>query len=220
MSFQLPSRVPAFSSSQREVEDGYWRARSNAGGANGGFDFADKIGQFISPNRELPMYKDKPYNAGKRGGAGSSGVGGRAGRKRRQVVLLGVLVVFGVTVWWLWVGGRADSLILRGKGLKSMHGGELWKWVQGFEKDENGKKGKTVNWAERRERVKDAFMVSWDGYEKYAWGKSVRCPSCERRMLIVFNFEVTTNTTQSQCPGGIWSKVEWDGLSSTHLIHS
>lgn len=34
--------------------------------------------------------------------------------------------------------------------------------------------GATVDWDERRERVKDAFILSWDGYEQYAWGTSSR----------------------------------------------
>jgi len=28
-----------------------------------------------------------------------------------------------------------------------------------------------IDWERRRDKVRDAFIVSWDGYEKYAWGK-------------------------------------------------
>ncbi|WEW60306.1 mannosyl-oligosaccharide alpha-1,2-mannosidase [Emydomyces testavorans] len=172
MSFQTPSRVPAFSSSQRQVEDGYWRAVTSSRNAphnapaDGGFDFTEKIGQLISPNRELPMYKDKPYYTGKRGVGGLFNFAGRARGRKRKVVGLGVLVLFGVTIWWLWWGGKGEKMLLRGKGMPSMRGGELWKWMQRFEKDEAAKKGKVVDWAERRERVKDAFLVSWDGYQR------------------------------------------------------
>ncbi|EAS31846.3 mannosyl-oligosaccharide 1,2-alpha-mannosidase [Coccidioides immitis RS] len=178
MSFQLPSRVPSFKSPQREIEDDYWRAatsaRKTSHNAGGGFEIADRIGQFMNPNRELPMYKDKPYSAARRGPGGLPGHA--RSRRRKQVVWLGVLVAFAVTVWWLWSGGRAEKIISRGKEMKGMHGGELWKWVQGFEKGEARRKGKTVDWAERRERVKDAFMVSWDGYERYAWGRDEYYP--------------------------------------------
>lgn len=54
-----------------------------------------------------------------------------------------------------------------------MKGGDMWKWMQEFEKGVvSGKeKGKTIDWEERKQRVKDAFLVSWEGYEQDAWGK-------------------------------------------------
>jgi hypothetical protein len=56
-----------------------------------------------------------------------------------------------------------------------MHGGEMWSWVKSFDKTGKGQAaGKdAVNWDERRERVKDAFLVSWEGYEKDAWGEEL-----------------------------------------------
>lgn len=31
-------------------------------------------------------------------------------------------------------------------------------------------RSKNVDWNERREEVKQAFVTSWDAYSKYAWG--------------------------------------------------
>lgn len=33
-----------------------------------------------------------------------------------------------------------------------------------------GKSGSSINWDSRRDAVRDAFVLSWDGYQKYAWG--------------------------------------------------
>ncbi|EEP83003.1 mannosyl-oligosaccharide 1,2-alpha-mannosidase [Uncinocarpus reesii 1704] len=117
-----------------------------------------------SPPAALPTYKDKPYFAG----PGTIAEHVRRRRRRKQAVSLGLLALFGVAVWWLWFGGKADRIISRGKGMR-MRGNDLLKLMQGFEKEE-AKTGQAVDWAERRERVKDAFRISWDGYEKYAWG--------------------------------------------------
>ena len=38
----------------------------------------------------------------------------------------------------------------------------------------------SVDWDDRREKVKEALMLSWDGYEQYAWGTL----SCLRAMQI------------------------------------
>lgn len=57
----------------------------------------------------------------------------------------------------------------------SAKGEELWRWMQslGEEDDAGGGWGsaKKVDWGARRERVRDAFIVSWDGYERDAWGE-------------------------------------------------
>ena len=41
-----------------------------------------------------------------------------------------------------------------------------WSWLHGTGTD-------TVDWDLRRESVKEAFKLSWDGYERYAWGTSL-----------------------------------------------
>lgn len=67
-------------------------------------------------------------------------------------------------VFWGGWGGPADI------GPSGNVGEELWKWVQTLD-EEDTSSSKYVDWAERRERVKDAFVISWDSYETYGWGR-------------------------------------------------
>ena len=56
-------------------------------------------------------------------------------------------------------------------GLQSNDKGvELWKWAQTLEDGKTS--GDSSDWTARREKVRDAFIVSWEGYEKNAWGRS------------------------------------------------
>jgi hypothetical protein len=100
-------------------------------------------------DKELPMYKDKPYNYPQ---------SRRRGRKRG---LFGViaLVLFG----WLFYSGRLgwsrdnpDARESAGRG--------LWGTFS------SGSKKGEINWTARREQVRKAMEISWGGYEKYAWG--------------------------------------------------
>lgn len=64
-------------------------------------------------------------------------------------------------------------------GLQSNDRGvELWKWAQTLEDE---KSSESSDWAERREKVRDAFIVSWEGYEQNAWGRS--CNRCGWTLL-------------------------------------
>jgi mannosyl-oligosaccharide alpha-1,2-mannosidase len=38
--------------------------------------------------------------------------------------------------------------------------------------DDSSVSEKHVDWNARREKVREAFQVSWEGYEKEAWGKA------------------------------------------------
>lgn len=101
--------------------------------------------------RELPMYKDKPYNY--------SGSRKHVPYYRRRRVISGaILVVFGLTYWSGIFGSSTVRPITQRTSKAS------WNWLGGS--------GKAVDWDYRREKVKEAFTVSWDGYEKYAWGRS------------------------------------------------
>ncbi|OJD27023.1 hypothetical protein ACJ73_01585 [Blastomyces percursus] len=161
MSFKLPRNVPTFSSSQRQYEDGYWRARSNINDQD--FSFSS----FVNPgfNSDLPMYKDKPYFAPR-----------RARRRRRLTLLVMVGLVF-LAIVWLLVYKTAPREMMRMKSGKQ--GGSLWKWMKDMERG----KGKEleadtgpVDWEERRQKVKDAFIVSWDDYARHAWGRDIYRP--------------------------------------------
>ena len=169
MSFQLPNKVPAFDSSQRPLEDGYWSAATSSAHGNGP-SFTSKFMPFGDSDRDLPMYKDKPYFAPKRTGPAAER------RRRRKAIWLVVGLSFLGLVWWLWSGPNSPNDLIRGAGLDMKKGGEMWKWLQGMEKGEPEKTSGKVDWEERREKVKDAFIVSWDSYEKHGWGKrATRC---------------------------------------------
>ncbi len=101
--------------------------------------------------RELPMYKDKPYNY--------SGSRRHVPYYRRRRVISGViLVVIGLAYSFGLFSSPAANPRAQSPSRTS------WSWLGGSEK--------VVDWDYRREKVKEAFMVSWDGYEKYAWGMS------------------------------------------------
>lgn len=129
-------------------------------------------GMFRDGKKEsLPMYKDKPSNF--------YGPGGRNARQwlRRKRTLGGVLGVFAVLSWWFgilsplsWFSSGSGDLPAPvqsslGSG-RQQRGWGLW----------GGKE--PVDWDERAQRVKEAFQISWAGYEKYGWGtyRQIVCP--------------------------------------------
>ncbi|KAL2255561.1 hypothetical protein VTK26DRAFT_3123 [Humicola hyalothermophila] len=147
----------------------------------------------------LPMYKDKPsyyYPPGGRG-YGMMTMPGRGPRRwrRKRTGLLLVLVVLGL-LWWtgwfggedgedeggLMVGGQGNSRLsfsewlsqdVAGTGLGAAEGDGGGGGSEGGKKGKKGgKKGKGggVDWLERRQRVVEAMELSWDAYERYAWG--------------------------------------------------
>ena len=117
---------------------------------------SEKLGSMLSPakeNEELPMYKDKPYNYSP------------SQRKplfyQRWRLPLTLLAVIGALLY------------LSGAHSKIPESTMIYK--KGGDKSESsfgvfGKKKAAANWNERRERVRDAFKVSWAAYEKSAWG--------------------------------------------------
>ncbi len=150
MSFAIPKNVPSFSNPQRGLEDGYWASSGISRVPNGhtGNGIAGKLDAFFD-KRQLPMYKDKPYKYA------ASGRSRRWFQRRRVLasVLLGVLGL----AWWFGAFSSAVTVPDAGS-LKTS-----WKWG-------TKPQGSKVDWDSRRERVKDAFISSWDGYEKHAWG--------------------------------------------------
>lgn len=115
------------------------------------------VTSYFGNDRALPMYKDKPYFAPR-----------RTGPRRRWKLLLNVLGVCTLIYLWYYKGALLSwnttaPYEAQNKGL------ELWKWVQSLD-DTSASKG-SVDWDERREKVRDAFVVSWEDYEKNGWGK-------------------------------------------------
>lgn len=164
MSFAIPKNVPSFSNPQRQLEDHVWgasahsRQRSTAASLVGGVQ--DFLGS-SNHNRAagLPMYKDKPYGYVPGGGGGAAGWGRRPVYRRKRSCGLLVVVLVGL-VWWTGVFGAGAR---RGEVV-----GRLGKW--GWLGQEDGV-GSKVDWEGRRERVVEAMELSWDAYERYAWGE-------------------------------------------------
>jgi endoplasmic reticulum Man9GlcNAc2 1,2-alpha-mannosidase len=160
MSFSVPNNVPSFSNPNRESENRPWgasgvTARSAASHSNGGVmsGVQDRVGGFFEKGRgDLPMYKDKPY---------SYAASRRIRSTWRQKRTWGVLGVFGFLVLYFmgFFGGHSAAP----EKSKAASG---WSWLGKSEK------ASSVDWLDRRERVKEAFTLSWDAYERYAWGMS------------------------------------------------
>jgi mannosyl-oligosaccharide alpha-1,2-mannosidase len=165
MAFVVPKNVPSFTNPQRQLEDSRWGSsrsvnggRSAVGGPSAGPGPAQRMGGLFE-RRELPMYKDKPYNYG------------AASRRRRQwwrlkrSWLAGALV-FVTLLYWLGLGSLFAEPGRRPTALSSTRrrpSGFLgWLGLRPA--------APAVDWDERREAVKDAFLASWEAYERHAWG--------------------------------------------------
>ncbi|EMC91481.1 glycoside hydrolase family 47 protein [Baudoinia panamericana UAMH 10762] len=99
------------------------------------------------------MYKDKPfqYPAGRRKGPWFL---------QRRVVAL-VLVMLAGLSWWFGLLSPLSFATHKPKSSGSSKGKGSWNWLG---------ETSTVDWDARAEKVKEAFKVSFEGYEKHAWG--------------------------------------------------
>jgi endoplasmic reticulum Man9GlcNAc2 1,2-alpha-mannosidase len=106
--------------------------------------------RFGSKSQSLPMYKDKPY-------AYPPSERSRAIWRRKRVIGF----VFLILSLLFWFGAFSSD-----------HGTEpkrpSWSWLKAPENE------KKMDWSRRRERVVEAFELSWDAYHRYAWGKTTR----------------------------------------------
>ncbi|KAN0086672.1 Glycoside hydrolase [Elaphomyces granulatus] len=183
MSFQLPQNVPSFSSTQRPLEDSYWRAsatKNQGNGALNGYGLSqsgnnvglNKLNRFFDGGLDLPMYKDKPYFAPRRTGPG----------RRWKKVVYGILGLVLIGFLW-WRFGSSRSSLGLGESAPNLKSEDLWTWLQNSQKEEppgGATMTTAIDWERRRDKVRDAFIVSWDGYEKYAWGFDVYNPISKR----------------------------------------
>ncbi|KAI9923652.1 Endoplasmic reticulum mannosyl-oligosaccharide 1,2-alpha-mannosidase [Aspergillus wentii] len=106
------------------------------------------------------MYKDKPYFAPRRTGP----------RSRRRKLLYWGAALFTFICLWYYASGSSSWDGLKVKVSDHAKGAELWNWVQSLDDSASKGKQKSVDWEARREKVRDAFIVSWDSYEKHGWG--------------------------------------------------
>ncbi|KKY34524.1 putative endoplasmic reticulum mannosyl-oligosaccharidealpha-mannosidase [Diaporthe ampelina] len=161
MSFAVPKNVPSFNNPQRALEDRVWgstgvtaRTAGQRSGAVGGIvgEGLGKVENFLNPNRNsLPLYKDKPY--------GYPASHRKRPFYRRKTCM--AIALFLVVLVAYWFGIFGEEPYDRLPSLKTTD------WLRADEKAEA--KGK-VDWLERRQRVAEAFELSWDAYERYGWG--------------------------------------------------
>ena len=143
MSFTVPRRVPDFDDTDRALEDHAWSSLRGAGARVQG----RVTGLFEA--KSLPMYKDKPFTRT------PSYRNRPLWRKKRTLGTL-VLLVLSVLYFLGFFSSRSRSETRPSKS--------GWSWPR----LDTGK----ADWDQRRQRVVEAFQLSWDAYERYAWGRS------------------------------------------------
>jgi hypothetical protein len=145
MAFSIPKNVPDFADPSRDLENRVWAAATRRHAPSGGImkDVSDRM-RGLYDESELPMYKDKPY-------------GGRRRpwwrRKRSLGTILGV-GVFLLYMMGFFSGSGSNTTARSGWSLLSSSMGRA-----------------DTDWLKRRQHVVEAFQLSWDAYERYAWGK-------------------------------------------------
>lgn len=175
MSFQFPQSNPSFPSSQQLFGDNsHWHAardsRTSGQLPSHGFSqstgIPNKLSSFFDNDRALPMYKDKPYFAPRRTGPRS---------RRRRFLYGGILVFVVVALWYYGAWSRVLGGLRPREQDAAAIGEDLWNWMQSLDEQESvsgsWRRQTPSDWAARREKVRDAFIVSWDGYERHAWGE-------------------------------------------------
>jgi endoplasmic reticulum Man9GlcNAc2 1,2-alpha-mannosidase len=121
MSFAIPRNVPRFEDSQRALENVYWSHTAGGG-------------------KDLPMYKDKPYNYPYSSRRRS------LWKRKRFLGALGIILI----VFYFFFGGSEKTPPRLSKLLRKSKSG--------------------ADWEDRANDVKKAFELSWDRYSHYAWG--------------------------------------------------
>lgn len=155
MSFSIPRNVPNFNDPSRRWEDSAWagssRSRHPQGQQSAAGAVAEKFGgMFGDRKNSLPMYKDKPFDS-------SYGMGSRRrGFWRKKRTLVFAVVGFFLTAYWMGWLSSSETTGTKKKGGSS--------WSSFLIKEEK------VDWNERRDHVRDAFLLSWKAYEQHAWG--------------------------------------------------
>ena len=136
----------------------YWRPSAAAAHEKG--SPLDRF--FGEKDRDLPMYKDKPHSYARSNRA-------RPYWQRRPVQVLVLLVV--LCLWWVSssptdirpVGGRWQGELKSSSGTNNAGIKDLRDLVH--------RADKWTDWELRREAVREAFRLSWDAYERDAWGE-------------------------------------------------
>lgn len=153
MSYNIAANGPSFSNAQSADHDSYWRPSNRQhllDGRTSSTTIGARINDFFSDGQRLPMYKDKPHYQPRR----------RRSLWTRKRVLGSVSFLTLGCLWWI---GLLPVAQFRTSDNKTT-GADGWSWLN------SGRYGDSRIWDDRKEKVVEAFKISWDGYEKYAWG--------------------------------------------------
>ncbi|MCJ1474675.1 mannosyl-oligosaccharide alpha-1,2-mannosidase [Lambiella insularis] len=152
MSFSLPRNVPKFDDDQRAHENVYWgSAKRTEQSSHAGHGLGNTLNGLFE-NKTLPMYKDKPYSyaASRR----------QTSWYRRKSVWLAIIVLstLNFCIFYFFVRTYGEP-----SEASEHEGTSSWGWL-------SKSSDTAADWDLRREAVKDAFKLSWDGYANNAWG--------------------------------------------------
>lgn len=186
MSFSIPKNVPSFSNPQRNLEDRFWGSGQSSNRTGAGM-----MNNVFGGEQSLPMYKDKPY-------AYAPSQRNRPLWRRKRIVGTVTLVIIGLLYFMGFFSRDTSKKPLTDWGRKSS----------------TQDKGK-ADWNMRRDRVVEAFELSWDAYERYAWGELGLVIRGIVNLANLVMGQATMNTTQSRKLVNIWLPRAWAGLSST-----
>lgn len=141
MSFSVPRNVPNFTGGNRDLEDNAWSSLRGAGAR-----VQDRV-TGIFDKETLPMYKDKPYSH-------TPSYRNRPWwRKKRVLGIIALAVLSLLHLTGLFSSSKPDP-----RPSKS------WLSWMGTGTDD-------ADWEKRRSHVVEAFEITWDAYEHYAWGR-------------------------------------------------
>lgn len=201
MSFSVPKNVPSFSNPQRVVEDHVWGNTAVARGGKGSNPkntgilggVQDKVGSLFDDRNSLPMYKDKPY-------AYPPSYRARPLWRRKRIIGIVLLVI--LLLYYFGAFGRHHDTVVAST--------PIWAWLTA-----NSGSGRSADWLGRRERVVEAFTLSWDAYERYAWGKIFNSNQRSRlyAQFLLTRLKAMMSFTRYPRKVTRWLREEWGGSS-------
>lgn len=145
MAFDVPRNVPNFEANSRDLEDTAWSSLRGNPTRKVMHEVKDRVNGLFDKD-SLPMYKDKPFHHT------PTHRNRRWWRKKRN--LLGITLGF---IFLLYLLGFFSS-----SRKEAWTAERSWPWER--------PSGGNVDWDARRKKVVEAFELSWDSYERYAWG--------------------------------------------------
>lgn len=189
MAFNIPRNIPSFTSPQRLAEDQLWAASTRGNAGASGSTILGGVGGLLEGagihgrhSQGLPMYKDKPYAYPPSGRV-------RPIYRRKRVLTLLALVLLAAFYYLGWFDAHKERV---------SRAPLSWDWLNSKEEESPQSR---VDWLSRRERVVEAFELSWDAYERYAWGM----PTCLLfKVDANADVQATTSSTPSRKRASRW----------------